>query len=152
MDTSADAPYLDCAYKLVEYAGKARRKRSEGKVLWPGRKQVYRRYDTAGRMGGDALSLETDRLAGESLIVPAMKSGQRVAPAEPLQRSRERALAELARLPEELKSLGPAPAYPVIVGEALKDLAREVDRVHGCAERSSRPCVEQQEVGHEVSQ
>jgi nicotinate phosphoribosyltransferase len=33
MDTSADAPYLDCAYKLVEYAGKARRKRSEGKVL-----------------------------------------------------------------------------------------------------------------------
>jgi nicotinate phosphoribosyltransferase len=152
MDTSADAPYLDCAYKLVEYAGKARRKRSEGKVLWPGRKQVYRRYDTAGRMGGDALSLETDRLAGESLIVPAMKSGQRVAPAEPLQRSRERALGELARLPEELKSLGPAPAYPVIVGEALKDLAREVDRVQRCAERSSRPCVEQQEVGHEVSQ
>jgi len=50
LDTSADAPYLDCAYKLVEYAGKARRKRSEGKVLWPGRKQVYRSYDEEGRM------------------------------------------------------------------------------------------------------
>ena len=50
MDTSADAPYLDCAYKLVEYGGKARRKRSEGKVLWPGRKQVYRSYDDTGFM------------------------------------------------------------------------------------------------------
>ena len=42
MDTSSDMPYLDCAYKLEEYAGKARRKRSEGKQTWPGRKQVYR--------------------------------------------------------------------------------------------------------------
>jgi nicotinate phosphoribosyltransferase len=43
--TSADAPYLDCAYKLEEYAGKPRRKRSEGKATWPGRKQVYRQFD-----------------------------------------------------------------------------------------------------------
>lgn len=33
---AADAPYLDCAYKLVEYAGKPSRKRSEGKATWPG--------------------------------------------------------------------------------------------------------------------
>ena len=73
MDTSADAPYLDCAYKLVEYAGKARRKRSEGKALWPGRKQVYRSYDHAGFMVGDVLSLEDDKLQGEALIRPVMK-------------------------------------------------------------------------------
>ncbi len=42
LDTSSDMPYLDCAYKLQEYAGRARRKRSEGKATWPGRKQVYR--------------------------------------------------------------------------------------------------------------
>ena len=36
LDTSADRPYLDCAYKLQEYAGQARRKLSEGKVTWPG--------------------------------------------------------------------------------------------------------------------
>ena len=40
-----DAPALDCAYKLQEYAGQPRRKRSEGKATWPGRKQVYRSYD-----------------------------------------------------------------------------------------------------------
>ena len=49
LDTSADAPYLDCAYKLVEYAGHPRRKRSEGKATWPGRKQVYRSYNAQGR-------------------------------------------------------------------------------------------------------
>ncbi len=37
MNTSADAPFLDCAYKLEEYDGRPRRKRSEGKATWPGR-------------------------------------------------------------------------------------------------------------------
>ncbi|MFP4896290.1 hypothetical protein [Paraburkholderia sp. EG304] len=59
MNTSADAPYLDCAYKLVEYAGEPRRKRSEGKVTLSGRKQVFRSRDKGGRI------LE-DRHAGAS--------------------------------------------------------------------------------------
>src|SRR5206468_13061473 len=50
IDTSADAPYLDSAYKLEEYAGRPRRKRSEGKATWPGRKQVYRRHGSDGRL------------------------------------------------------------------------------------------------------
>jgi len=36
LDVAADAPALDMAYKLQEYAGKARRKRSPGKATWPG--------------------------------------------------------------------------------------------------------------------
>ena len=35
--TSSDVPSLDCIYKLAEYAGVARRKRSAGKATWPGR-------------------------------------------------------------------------------------------------------------------
>src|SRR5207302_1652471 len=58
--TAADAPYLDCAYKLVEYAGRPRRKRSEGKASWPGRKQVWRRHGDDGRMREDVLALEDD--------------------------------------------------------------------------------------------
>jgi len=133
MDTSADAPYLDCAYKLVEYAGKARRKRSEGKVLWPGRKQVFRRYDEAGRMHSDILSLEGDQQEGEPLILPVMKGGRRLTLPEPLQRSRERALAELERLPEPLKSLEAGPVYPVTVAQAVKNLASEVDALQAHA-------------------
>jgi nicotinate phosphoribosyltransferase len=127
LDTSADAPYLDCVYKLVEYAGRARRKRSEGKVVWPGRKQVFRRYGADGGLGGDILSVESDRLEGESLITAVMKGGRRLSPAESLQQSRQRALGELKRLPESLKSLEAAPRYPVTVSEALKNLAVEVD-------------------------
>ena len=127
MDTSADAPYLDCAYKLVEYAGAPRRKRSEGKVLWPGRKQVYRSYDGAGRMSGDVLTLAGDRLGGEALIQPVMRAGRRIAPAVPLDDSRAHALRELSRLPEALKQLAHAPEYPVRVSEAIERLAREVD-------------------------
>lgn len=127
MDTSADAPYLDCAYKLVEYAGKARRKRSEGKALWPGRKQVFRLYDGAGEMAGDLLTLDHDRAEGEALLQPVMKAGQRVAPAPPLAESRRRALDQLAALPERLKKLERAAEYPVRISERIIELARAVD-------------------------
>ena len=60
----SDAPALDCAYKLQEYAGLPRRKRSTGKATWPGRKQVWRRYGADGRMAGDVLSLEDDQPGG----------------------------------------------------------------------------------------
>ena len=40
LTTSSDAPQLDCVYKLQEYGGRPRRKRSAGKSTWPGRKQV----------------------------------------------------------------------------------------------------------------
>ncbi len=127
MDTSADAPYLDCAYKLVEYAGSARRKRSEGKVLWPSRKQIYRSYDSDGRMSGDVLTLAGDRLGGEASIQPVMRAGLRIAPPVPLNDSRARALRELSRLPEALKQLAHAPEYPVRISQAIQRLAREVD-------------------------
>jgi nicotinate phosphoribosyltransferase len=127
MDTSADAPYLDCAYKLVEYAGQARRKRSEGKVLWPGRKQVFRRHDDDGRMRDDILSLDGDQVDGDALIQPVMIAGRRCSPPVPLAQSRQRALRELRRLPEALQRLERAPDFPVAVSERLRKLARDVD-------------------------
>ncbi len=127
MDTSADAPYLDCAYKLVEYAGKARRKRSEGKVLWPGRKQVYRNYDGDGRMNGDVLSVEGDVQEGEPLIRQVMKAGARISGPAPLYKLRQNALEQMKRLPVPLLTLEHAPSYPVTVSEALRTLARQVD-------------------------
>jgi nicotinate phosphoribosyltransferase len=127
MDTSADAPYLDCAYKLVEYAGKARRKRSGGKVLWPGRKQVFRSYDEAGHISSDVLGLASDRLAGEPLIQPVMKQGRRIGPAVSLRESREKTLEQLKRLPSGLRSIEPTPPYSVIVADSVRELARALD-------------------------
>jgi nicotinate phosphoribosyltransferase len=62
LTTSSDAPALDCAYKLQEYAGSPRRKHSTGKATLPGRKQVWRRYGPDGSMVGDMLSMEDDAL------------------------------------------------------------------------------------------
>src|SRR3989304_5198815 len=124
---SIDAPAFDCAYKLQEYAGKPKRKLSEGKVTWPGRKQVWRAYDTDGRMRGDILSLASDTQEGEALLVPVMRAGKRLAPSPTLTQIRERAAAELSRLPEALKRLQPGAEYPVTISDALRALAAQAD-------------------------
>ncbi|MGD0023697.1 MAG: nicotinate phosphoribosyltransferase, partial [Xanthobacteraceae bacterium] len=75
LTTSSDVPALDCVYKLQEYAGLPRRKRSEKKATWPGRKQVWRRYGADGRMAGDILSTEHHDKIGEPLIQLVMQGG-----------------------------------------------------------------------------
>jgi nicotinate phosphoribosyltransferase len=127
LTTSYDAPGLDCVYKLEEYAGLPRRKRSAGKATWPGRKQVWRRFGADGRMAGDILSLENDDQPGEPLIELVMQGGKRLKPAPTLAEIRARAARDLGRLPEPLRRLEPGASYPVEVSEALRRLAVEVD-------------------------
>ncbi len=131
LDTSADAPYLDCAYKLQEYAGRPRQKRSEGKATWPGRKQVYRRHGDDGRMAGDVVGLEDEGLDGEPLLCPVMRGGRRLAAPEPLAAARARAAAELARLPDALRRLERSPPYAVHISAALATLARSMEPASG---------------------
>jgi nicotinate phosphoribosyltransferase len=131
LTTSTDAAALDCAYKLQEYAGRARRKRSEGKATWPGRKQVWRRRDAAGVMIGDTLSVEDDAHEGEPLIGQVMKDGQRLADPPTLDDIRRHAAEQLGSLPPELRGLSGAPGYEVGVARGLRDLADEVDKASG---------------------
>jgi nicotinate phosphoribosyltransferase len=126
LDASIDAPSLDCAYKLQEYAGRPRRKLSEGKVTWPGRKQIWRSFGDDGRMSGDTLSLENDSHKGDLLVVPVMRAGKRIVPAPKLSQIREHAARELARLPEPLRRLEKSDDYPVQFSEKLKELAAEI--------------------------
>ena len=107
LTTSSDAPSLDCAYKLQEYAGVPRRKLSAGKATWPGRKQVWRRYGPDGRMAGDVLSLEDDDQAGTPLLRLAMRDGKRIQPPPTLAEVRAHAGRELEQLPEALRRLEP---------------------------------------------
>ena len=119
LTTSADAPTLDCAYKLVDYDGRPRRKRSEGKATWPGRKQIFRARDHRGRPIGDTITVAGDALPGEPLLRPMVRAGRRVAPAPSLDRIRARVAVELAR--------APAAPYPVALAPALRALARSLD-------------------------
>src|SRR5215475_5447744 len=131
LDASIDAPSLDCAYKLQQYAGKPRRKLSEGKVTWPGSKQVWRSYGADQRMRGDIVSLATDSQPGEPLIVPIMQAGKRIAPAPTLAHIREHAARELARLPAPLQGLESGTEYPVQISKALATLAAQMDLKRG---------------------
>jgi len=129
MNTSADAPYFDCAYKLVEYDGHPCRKRSEGKATLPGRKQVRRRIDATGRLTGDVVALEDEVPEAARLLVPVMRGGRRVGSPRSLTESRRHAALQLACLPDSLRALDPAAdLYRVEVSPRLRDLAAQVDR------------------------
>jgi nicotinate phosphoribosyltransferase len=122
LTTSADAPALDCAYKLQEYDGIARRKLSPGKQTWPGRKQVWRRTDADGRIARDVLSVADDFQDGETLLVPVLRGGRRVdGDAVDLAAARRRCREDLARLPV-------AASFRPEIAPALQVLATDVDR------------------------
>ena len=138
LTTSSDAPAIDCVYKLQEYAGLPRRKWSRQKATWPGRKQVWRRYDIEGRMAGDLISLDSGSAptiahkanpasAWEPLVHWVMRDGRRLAPSPSLDEIRQRAKHQLERLPELLRPLDGHANYPVQVGDDLIKLAAKVD-------------------------
>lgn len=127
MTASADVPYLDCAYKLQEYAGRACRKKSEGKATWPGRKQLYRQYDQDGCIAYDILTTTDDSQEGEPLIQPIMEAGKRTAPSPSLNNIRDHASGQLTRLPKELQQLRDGVTIEVKVSKALHELAQSVD-------------------------
>ena len=95
LTTSSDVPALDCAYKLEDYAGVARRKRSTGKASWPGAKQVWRTYDDAGRLAGDVISTADDPQPGEPLLAPVGFNWQISVALVPGMAAREVAVAAL---------------------------------------------------------
>jgi len=127
LTTSSDAPALDCAYKLQEYAGRPRRKRSEGKATWPGRKQVYRRYHADGSIAGDVVALIDEPTEGEALLRPAMRGGKRVDDLPDLAAARLHAAAALAQLPEALRRLEPG-RVPVEISQGIRRLAADLDQ------------------------
>jgi nicotinate phosphoribosyltransferase len=122
MGVSNDAPDLDIAYKLAEYAGKGRLKLSTGKPILPGRKQVFR-VEREGRALRDIIGRWTESLQGRPLLRSVMRDGARLPEGqEVLDESRKRAQREMASLPPRLRAIEPSdPPYPVEVSEALLD-------------------------------
>jgi nicotinate phosphoribosyltransferase len=126
LTTSSDAPALDCAYKLQEYAGRPRRKLSEGKVTWPGRKQVWRHLHADGTIAEDIIGLQQEAPHGEPLLRPVLRNGRRVGKPRPLDQVRTCAARSLATLPQPLRSLEEAIA-PVQISRGLRSLVAHMD-------------------------
>ena len=118
-------PSLDCAYKLQEYAGKPRRKLSEGKATWPGRKQVWRAYDTR-RPHARRHAVARDRqAAGETLIVPVMRGGKRIAPRRRSRKSANVPRASLRACPNRCAQLRAGRDFTGAVADALEGAESE---------------------------
>jgi nicotinate phosphoribosyltransferase len=127
MAVSSDAPSLDIAYKLSEYAGQGRTKLSPLKPILPGRKQVFRREER-GRAMGDVVGRLGEAIDGRPLLKLVMRGGQRTAEGDTdLESARQRAADELARLPNHVTALEPAdPPYTVSVSAVLQELHTQV--------------------------
>jgi nicotinate phosphoribosyltransferase len=127
MNVSADAPYLDMAYKLVRYAGRDVLKLSPGKRTWPGEKQVYRVRDRGGATDHDVLALADEAPpadAAEPLLHTVMDGGRLVAPHPPLAAIRERCAREIGNLPEAVRRLRDPAPLAVRPSDRLAERAR----------------------------
>ena len=129
MVVSPDAVDLDMAYKLVEYAGLHKTKLSSKKVIYPGRKQIFRNMED-GRMASDIVGAFDEHLPGKKLLVPVMEGGRRLpAGRETLKQVRDRAKLEIERLPVRLLALEKAEhPYPVQISDRLKNELAKVEQ------------------------
>jgi nicotinate phosphoribosyltransferase len=96
LGVSADAPYVDAVYKLVEFDGRPVLKLSPAKATAPGRKQVWRGPSE------DVIGLRDEAAPGpnhEPLLEPVMRAGRRLAPTATIEEMHARFEADLAALP-----------------------------------------------------
>jgi len=125
---SADAPYIDSAYKLVEYDGRPVLKLSTDKVSMPGCKQVYR-IETGGISRRDIVASVGETVdRGRPLLQEVMRAGQTIVETPSLADVRANFKLEFGRLPEEVKAIRSPADYPVNVSNGLLDLMKDVTR------------------------
>ena len=129
LTVSDDAPVLDCAYKLQQYAERPCRKRSKWKETWPGPRQVHRQYDPSGCIARDVLGCADEVIEGKALLREVMVGGRRKSPSPPLRDVRAHCEAELATLPVTHRTLETVLTSPTKVSDRQHALAAAVDSV-----------------------
>ncbi|HEX5569419.1 MAG TPA: nicotinate phosphoribosyltransferase [Streptomyces sp.] len=124
---SADAPYLDSAYKLVAYRGRPVMKLSTAKVTAPAAKQVFRGPGVSDVIG---LRDEPPPPGTAPLMETVMSGGRRTAGPVPLAAARERFEADLAELPREARLVeDPVPPRAAVSGSLAELTERVRDRI-----------------------
>ena len=116
MGVAADMPYLDMAYKLVQYDGRPVMKLSTGKATLVDQKQVWRRT-IDGSYGEDIIALRREPVLPDAvpLLPGVMRAGQVIPPVPELARARQQYATERAHLAEVYRRLEGGAVYPVRV-------------------------------------
>ena len=132
MGVSADAPWFDIAYKLVEYDERPVLKLSTGKVSWPGKKQVFRMRDERGQLQKDVIALREENIPGaDPLLQKVMATGEVAVRYPTLEEIRDNFMGEFKRLSDPIKAIRNPASYPVEISPQLTKLREEVGRQLG---------------------
>jgi nicotinate phosphoribosyltransferase len=114
----------------MEYAGKPRLKKSEGKATLPGRKQVFRQYDN-NIMVKDILAIEGDKYEGLPLIREYMMNGKKLSGTLSVHEIRDYTLEQIKTLPANLKKLQKTSPYPVLISESVMRMKEDIEKELG---------------------
>lgn len=125
MGVSADGPYTDIAYKLVQYDGRPVLKLSSGKKTLVAEKQVFR-IENNQRFEKDTIGLRDENLEGEPLLKPVMENGKRLQPAESLDDMRQRFENDFSHLGDAVKAIENPAHFPVDISPELEKLQKKV--------------------------
>jgi nicotinate phosphoribosyltransferase len=101
-------------------------KLSRGKTTLPGKKQIFRQLDANSMYCKDVIGLENENVEGKPLLIRVMNRGHSLVDKSNLCRIRENALINLRCLPDQYKKLRGAPAYPVQLSPALKEVREQL--------------------------
>lgn len=131
LSTSSDAPSLGGVYKLVEIEREgqptALMKLSPQKQTYPGRKQVWRRFDDR-RAAGDVIALADEQgpSGARPLLKRVMHRGRREFPPPRLSDLRAACQVAVSELPADLRVLRPATQYDVRLSEGVQALIAQL--------------------------
>lgn len=121
MGVSADTPYTDIAYKLVQYDERPVLKLSSGKRSLVAEKQVFR-SSRDGQYRQDTIALRDEELDGEPLLVPMMKDGGRRVDPTPAKTIRDRFMEEFNRFDPAVRKIEAPGEYTVRISDKLQAL------------------------------
>ncbi len=130
--TSRDDPAIQGIYKIVatKRNGKTsyRVKTSEDKRTIPGAKQVYRTYSTTGEIEGDIIALNDEEkpLGAEPLLTKIIHHGKLIRRLPKIDKIRDGATKQIARLPAKYKDLRTSEEPPVKLSQSLEKLTESL--------------------------
>jgi nicotinate phosphoribosyltransferase len=129
-----DAPALELVFKIAQIThpnGKVeyKAKLTKGKESYPGRKQIFRKYDAGGIMIKDTIGLENEKL-GEPILKQFIKNGERIIPRENIHQTKERFLKNLEALPSESKQIYSKQKYPIEISPEIRKIIKELRKKH----------------------
>lgn len=120
-------------YKLVDIDDKPVMKEANGKITYPGRKQIFRQFHQ-GQVIQDQLGLINDAApVGQPLLQPVMRAGQCLASPESLETIAQRTLASVQSLSAEVRCVANPVSLPIHLSTDLQALTAATRRTSEAA-------------------